>query len=74
MGCACLLLMGVTCHPTGPGNPCVVDEAPVDAIVAWEDDRDGNGVYEIMAQLMRRDGSFAGPDFTVNQVSQGQQI
>lgn len=55
-------------------SECDVANAPIDAVIAWEDDRNENGKYQIRARRMRRDGSFVGGDFTVNQVSTGQQI
>jgi hypothetical protein len=63
-------------HPTtpDPNAICRIDAAAADAVIAWEDDRNTNGVYQIRARLMKRDGTFVGPDFTVNQQSKGQQI
>jgi hypothetical protein len=55
-------------------SECNVDKAPIDAIIAWEDDRNENDIYQIKARRIRRDGTFVGEDFTINHVSTGQQI
>ena len=43
-------------------------------IVVWEDDLDENGIYEIFARGFNADGSQRFEQFTVNSVSQGQQL
>jgi hypothetical protein len=43
------------------------------AVVVWEDDQDGNGYYQIVARRLDAGGVPAGNQFTVNQVSDGQQ-
>lgn len=53
------------------------ESAPDDglrAIVAWQDDRDNNGAYQIRSQGLTVDGSAFLADFTVNTVAAGQQI
>ena len=42
-------------------------------VVVWEDDRDGHGVYQIIARRFSAAGEALGPQFTVNRASAGQQ-
>jgi phosphoheptose isomerase len=43
-------------------------------VVAWEDDQDDNGSYQVLARGFTAAGSQRIADFTVNQVSAGQQL
>lgn len=52
----------VTCGPAG------------DFVVAWADDSDGNGTYQIRASGYAADGSPTMPEWTVNRVAAGQQL
>lgn len=45
-----------------------------DFVVTWNDDKDKNEVYQVMARGFYRDGSEHFPDFFVNSVDTGQQI
>jgi hypothetical protein len=45
-----------------------------DFVVTWNDDKDGNEVYQVMARGFYRNGSEHFPDFFVNSVDTGQQI
>ena len=55
----------------------IVSDIAMDAIgnfvVAWQDDQDQNGVFQIMARGFYSDGSERFSDFTVNQVNTGEQ-
>lgn len=42
--------------------------------VAWQDDKDGNGYYQIMARAFNANGSVPINDFTVNSKADGQQL
>ena len=42
-------------------------------VVVWEDDRDGHGVYQIIARRFSAAGEALGPPLTVNRASAGQQ-
>ncbi|MEM7049082.1 MAG: hypothetical protein AAF604_05460 [Acidobacteriota bacterium] len=44
-----------------------------DYVVVWQDDRDGNGYYEVMARGFRSNGSERFGEFVVNSVPWGQQ-
>lgn len=43
-------------------------------VVAWEDDQDGNGFYQVMARGFNAAGTQRFADLTVNTVSDGQQL
>lgn len=43
-------------------------------VVAWQDDKDGNGYYQILARGFNADGSQRFGDMTVNSVGDGQQL
>lgn len=42
-------------------------------VVAWQDDKDGNGYYQVMARAFNANGSERISDFTVNSEASGQQ-
>ncbi len=42
-------------------------------VVVWEDDKDGNGYYQIYARGFNANGSQRFADMTVNSVASGQQ-
>jgi hypothetical protein len=63
-------------NPEGAGQqraPAVGMAADGSFAVAWEDDTDGNGSFQIHARGFHADGSERLPRFTVNTVSTGQQ-
>jgi hypothetical protein len=43
-------------------------------VVVWQDDKDKNGLYQIMARGFNADGSQRFHDMTVNSVASGQQL
>ncbi|MBO5753619.1 MAG: metallophosphoesterase [Proteobacteria bacterium] len=43
-------------------------------VVTWEDDTDGNGGYQVYARRFNADGTAKAKVFTVNSVSDGQQL
>jgi hypothetical protein len=47
-------------------KPVVAIASDASFVVAWEDDRDGNGQYQIRAARFNRDAAKKGNDFTVN--------
>ena len=58
------------------GNQFVTDIAMSgngDFVIPWQDDQDGNNVYQILARGFNSDGSERFPDFTVNEKAAGQQ-
>ena len=66
----------LTLNPVSDGQqvrPSVGIDATGHWVAAWEDDRDGNGYYEIFARRFDRTGVAAGGEVRVNQVSHGQQ-
>ena len=66
----------ITLNPVSDGQqvrPSVGSTPPAHWVAAWEDDRDGNGYYEIFARRFDRTGVALGGEVRVNQVSDGQQ-
>ena len=60
----------------GSGNQIVTDiamNARGDFVIPWQDDQDGNDVYQILARGFYSNGSERFPDFVVNEVAAGQQ-
>jgi hypothetical protein len=53
--------------------PVVATDVTGNFVVAWQDDKDRNNVYEILARGFRADGTLRFGTITVNQVSTGQQ-
>ena len=45
-----------------------------DFVVVWEDDRDGNGYYQVLGRTFDASGNALSGDVTVNPVSAGQQV
>ncbi len=63
-------------HSIGSGeqrNPAVAMNDNGNFVVAWQDDKDNNNVYQIMARVFDKNGNPACNNFTVNQISDGQQ-
>jgi len=54
-------------------NPAIGVDASGDIVVAWQDDGDGNGVYQIHARGFDASGGEGFDRLTVNSVSSGQQ-
>jgi hypothetical protein len=54
--------------------PSVACDASGNFVVAWEDDQDGNGLYQILARGFTAAGAQRIAPFTVNSVSAGQQF
>jgi hypothetical protein len=54
--------------------PAVAMAPNGDFIVAWEDDKDGNGTFQIYARGFNEDGTPKFGPFTVNSVNTGQQL
>ncbi len=54
-------------------NPSVSINDLGNFVVSWQDDRDGNGYYEIYARRFSNDGSANGNEIKINEESQGQQ-
>ncbi|MBI2570625.1 MAG: neprosin family prolyl endopeptidase [Candidatus Schekmanbacteria bacterium] len=54
-------------------NPAVAIDKSGNFVVAWEDDKNDNGYYEIMARGFFADGTEKFGQMTVNRVSSGQQ-
>ena len=60
----------------GGGNqyqPAISHSSNGNFVVLWEDDKDNNGSYDIMARGFYANGSERFPDITVNTVRSGQQ-
>src|SRR5262245_21038799 len=55
-------------------RPAVAINDSGDFVVVWEDDRDGNGYYEILGRTFDSFGNPLSGDITVNPVSGGQQV
>jgi len=55
-------------------RPTIAMDASGNFVVVWEDDSDGNGVYQIKARGFDAAGNQRIPQFTVNTVSAGQQL
>ncbi len=54
-------------------SPAIGMNAAGDFVVAWEDDQDSNGSYQILARGFNASGSQRFADRTVNSVAEGQQ-
>ena len=54
-------------------RPRVAVDAVGDSVVVWEDDSDGNGVFQIKARGFSADGSEHLAPMTINTVAEGQQ-
>ena len=66
----------ITVNTVGAGqqfDPAIAMADNGDFVVAWEDDNDGNGVFQILARGFNSDGTERFPDITVNSVGAGQQ-
>ncbi|MDY0063313.1 MAG: metallophosphoesterase, partial [Myxococcota bacterium] len=64
-------------HATTAGqqtSPALAMDAAGNFVVAWADDGDANGGYQIHARGFDRDGAERIPRFTVNSESAGQQV
>jgi hypothetical protein len=55
-------------------KPAIAMDAAGNFVVAWEDDQDGNGSYQILARGFTPAGANRISDFTVNSASAGQQF
>ncbi len=55
-------------------NPAIASSRTGASVVAWQDDQDGNGYYQILARAFDPSGCGVVQDFTVNTVASGQQI
>jgi hypothetical protein len=72
----CSAFSDVVVNTTTAGHqarPDVAMDAQGNLVVAWEDDQDGNGVYQVHARVLLADGTPRGLPFTVNTVATGQQ-
>lgn len=66
----------VTVNNNGHGQqlkPAVAIDANGKFVVAWEDDNNGNGLFQILAARFSANGVKQGSDFTVNTSGDGQQ-
>jgi hypothetical protein len=66
----------MTVNSTGDGqqrNPVVAMDGAGNFTVAWEDDQDGNGYYQVMARGFMANGNALFADLTVNTEGDGQQ-
>src|SRR5262245_59019979 len=54
-------------------KPAAAIDTEGNFVVVWEDDLDGDGLYQIKARGFNADGSEAVSDFTVNTVATEQQ-
>jgi hypothetical protein len=66
----------VTVNGNGHGQqlkPAVAIDANGKFVVAWEDDNNGNGLFQILAARFNNNGVKQGSDFTVNTTGVGQQ-
>jgi Calcineurin-like phosphoesterase len=55
-------------------NPAIAMDNSGRFVVAWQDDKDGNGSNQILARGFNANGSQRIADFTVNSVADGQQL
>jgi len=55
-------------------RPAVASDSMGRFVVAWEDDRDGNGSMQILARGFTAGGAERFPELTVNTVAAGQQL
>ena len=73
-GCQAFADLRVNTDPTGhQASPAVAMDAQGNFVVAWEDDTDGNGVYQIKARGFNANGTERFAAFTVNATAAGQQ-
>lgn len=73
----CQAFADLRVNPDGAGhqaNPAVAMDAVGNFVVVWEDDADGNGLYQIKARGFAADGSELFAVRTVNSVPAGQQL
>ena len=66
----------ITINTNGSGNqvkPSIAMNRWGTFVVAWEDDADGNGVYQIWARAFNANGTERVPAFNVNTANNGQQ-
>jgi len=73
----CQAFADLRVNPDGAGhqaNPVVAMDAVGNFVVVWEDDADGNGVFQIRARGFFADGSELFAVRTVNSVAAGQQF
>jgi hypothetical protein len=54
-------------------NPALSLNSAGNFVVAWEDDLDGNGLYQVRARVLSATGTEKKSDFTINSNSSGQQ-
>jgi hypothetical protein len=74
--CGCEAFADLAVHGDTSGDqrePAVAMGPSGDFLVAWADDTDDNGYYQIHARGFAADGTERIPEFTVNSVSDGQQ-
>ncbi len=72
----CSAFSDVLVNPDSAGQqitPSVAADAAGHFVVAWADDRDGNGSFQILARGFHPDGTERVPVFTVNAQAAGQQ-
>jgi hypothetical protein len=73
----CEAFADVVVNPVTAGQqqtPAVASDAAGNFVVAWADDQDGNGSFQIHARGFAADGSERVPTFVVNSQSAGQQL
>ncbi len=66
----------IVVNPATEGHqqtPAIAMDGTGNFVVAWADDKDGNGVFQIYARGFSPDGTERIPVFTVNSVGAGQQ-
>lgn len=54
-------------------RPAIAMDGSGRFVIAWQDDKDGNGTYQILARSFNASGSQRQADFTVNSDASGQQ-
>ncbi len=54
-------------------HPSVSCDALAHCVVTWADDTDGNGFYQVLAELFDETGKASRAEWTVNRVPSGQQ-
>jgi hypothetical protein len=73
-GCQEIADLRVNTDPAGhQANPAIAMDDLGNFVVVWEDDTDGNGVYQIKARGFLADGSERFATITVNSTAAGQQ-
>ncbi len=74
-GCSAIADMAVNTATAGQQrSPAVAVDDAGNFVVTWEDDHDGNGVYQIYARGFYADGAERFSTFTVNTTAAGQQV